>query len=128
MESDRRRNPPSSSREDTSPLFRHLRESSRHPYAPMPQFPFDYPPVPQPAPQPMVNPLSLLASLLGSMLGSGGLTNTLLLVLAGFAGLRTFRKATGQKLLLDDNAYQYIVDTLKKLIDPQTPKTPNANP
>ena len=98
------------------------------PYAPMPQLPFDYPPIPQPAPQPMINPLSLLSSLLGSMLGSGGLTNTLLLVLAGFAGIRTFRKATGQKLLLDDNAYQYIVDTLKKLIDPQTPKTPNGGP
>lgn len=96
------------------------------PYAPMPQFPFDYPPVPQPAPQPMVNPLSLLATLIGSMLGSGGLTNVLLLVLAGFAGIRTFRKATGQKLLLDDNAYQNIVDAIKKLIGPTTPQTPGA--
>jgi hypothetical protein len=92
----------------------------------MPQFPFDYPPVPQPAPQPMVNPLSLLATLIGSMLGSGGLTNVLLLVLAGFAGIRTFRKATGQKLLLDDNAYQNIVDAIKKLIGPTTPQTPGA--
>ena len=25
-------------------------------------------------------------------------------------------------------AYQNVVDTLKKLIDPQTPKNPNANP
>jgi hypothetical protein len=96
------------------------------PYAPMPQFPFDYPPVPQPAPQPMVNPLSLLTSLLGSMLGSGGLTNTLLLVLAGFAGIRTFRKVTGQKLLLDDNAYQNIVDTIKNLIGPTPPRTPGT--
>jgi hypothetical protein len=96
------------------------------PYAPTPQFPFDYPPEPQPAPQPMINPLSLLATLVGSMLGSGGLTNVLLLVLAGFAGIRTFRKATGQKLLLDDNAYQNIVDAIKKLIGPTTPPTPGT--
>ena len=51
-----------------------------------------------------------------------------LLVLAAFALIRTFRKATGQKLLLDDAAYQNVVETLKKLIDPQTPKNPNANP
>jgi hypothetical protein len=99
------------------------------PYAPMPQYPFDVPPVPQPQPQqPLVNPLSLLASLLGSLLGSGGMTNLLLLVLTAFALIRTFRKATGQKLLLDDAAYQNLVDNLKKLIDPQTPKNPNANP
>jgi len=96
------------------------------PYAPQPQFPFDYPPVPQPAPQPTINPLSLLAALLGSTLGSGGMTNLLLLVLAGFAGIRTFRKATGQKLLLDDNAYQNIVDAIKKLIGATTPPTPGA--
>ena len=96
------------------------------PYAPQPQFPFDYPPVPHPAPQPTINPLSLLATLLGSTLGSGGMTNLLLLVLAGFAGIRTFRKVTGQKLLLDDNAYQNIVDAIKKLIGPTTPPTPGT--
>ena len=102
------------------------------PYAPTTPYPFDVPLVPQQFPsqttQPAINPLSLLFSLLGGLLGSGGMTNLLLLVLAAFALIRTFRKATGQKLLLDDAAYQSVVDTLKKLIDPQTPKNPNANP
>jgi hypothetical protein len=96
------------------------------PYAPTPQFPFDYPPVPQPAPQTTINPLSLLASLLGATLGSGGMTNLLLIVLATFAAVRTFRKVTGQKLLLDDDAYRNIVDTIKNLITPTTPGTPGA--
>ena len=57
---------------------------------------------------------------------SGGLTNILLLLLAAFALIRTFRKATGQKLLLDDDAYQNVVDTLKGLIDSDT-KAKNDN-
>ena len=103
------------------------------PYLPAPSpYPFDIPPVPQPvpqpAPQPTVNPFSLLLSLFGGMLSSGGLTNFLLLALAALAAIRTFRKATGQKLLLDDTTYQNIVDALKKLIDPHTPRTPTASP
>jgi hypothetical protein len=38
--------------------------------------------------------------------------------------VRTFRKATGQKLLLDDATYQAIVDTIKSLVTPS--KTPTA--
>jgi hypothetical protein len=102
------------------------------PYPTTPKYPYEVPPVPQQFPpqttQPAINPLSLLVSLLSGLLGSGGMTNLLLLVLAAFALIRTFRKVTGQKLLLDDTAYQSVVDTLKKLIDPQTPKNPNANP
>ena len=100
-----------------------------NPYVAPQPYPIDFPPIPQPPTlQPTINPFSLLASLIGSLLGSGGMTNLLLLVLAAFALIRTFRKATGQKLLLDDAAYQNVVETLKKLIDPQTPKNPNANP
>jgi hypothetical protein len=93
-------------------------------YPPAPNFPFDLPPGPTPAPQPTVNPLGLLMNLLGGMASSGGMTNLLLLVLAGLAGVRTFRKATGQKLLLDDATYQVIVDNLKNLIAPTALKTP----
>lgn len=93
-------------------------------YPPPPNFPFDLPPGPTPVPQPTVNPLGLLVNLLGGMASSGGMTNLLLLVLAGLAGVRTFRKATGQKLLLDDATYQVIVDNLKNLITPTAPKTP----
>ena len=98
------------------------------PYYPAPSpYPFDFPPGPNPAPtpQPNVNPLSLLLSLFGGMLTSGGMTNLLLLVISGLAVVRTFRKATGQKLLLDDATFQAIVDTIKSLTTP-TPKTPNA--
>ena len=95
------------------------------PYYPAPaNFPFDLPPGPTPTPQPTVNPLGLLVSLLGGMASSSGMTNVLLLVIAGLAGVRTFRKATGQKLLLDDATYQAIVDTLKSLIAPTVPKNP----
>ena len=99
------------------------------PYYPAPSpYPFDLPPGPNPAPnpvpQPNVNPLALLLSLLGGMISSGGMTNVLLVVIAGLAMLRTFRKATGQKLLLDDATFQTIVDTLKGLITQTTPKTP----
>jgi hypothetical protein len=96
------------------------------PYVVPPAYPTNFPPVPQPQLQPTINPLSLLGNLLGATMGSGGLTNVLLLVLAAFALIRTFRKATGQKLLLDDAAYQNVVETLKKLIDPKPPNTPNA--
>jgi hypothetical protein len=97
------------------------------PYYPSPSpYPFDFPPGPNPAPapQPNVNPLSLLLSLFGGAATSGGMTNLLLLVIAGLAGVRTFRKATGQKLLLDDATYQAIVDTIKSLVTPS--KTPTA--
>ena len=95
------------------------------PYYPSPaNFPFDLPPGPTPTPQPTVNPRGLLMSLLGGMASSGGMTNVLLLVIAGLAGVRTFRKATGQKLLLDDATYQAIVDTLKSVIAPTVPKNP----
>ena len=99
-----------------------------NPYIAPQSYPINYPPIPEPTLQPSINPFTLLASLVGSLLGSGGMTNLLLLVLAAFALIRTFRKATGQKLLLDDVAYQNVVDSLKKLIDPPTPKNPNANP
>lgn len=96
------------------------------PYYPAPSpYPFDFPPGPTPAPQPNVNPLSLLLSLFGGALTSGGMTNLLLVVIAGLAVVRTFRKATGQKLLLDDATFQAIVDTLKSLVTPP-PKTPTA--
>ncbi|MFO0867368.1 MAG: hypothetical protein U0935_00340 [Pirellulales bacterium] len=58
------------------------------------------------------------------MASSSGMTNVLLLVIAGLAGVRTFRKATGQKLLFDDATYEAIVDTLKSLIAPTVPKNP----
>ena len=101
------------------------------PYYPVPSpYPFDLPPgptpAPAPAPQPNVNPLGLLFSLLGGLAGSGGMTNVLLLAIAGLATLRTFRKATGQKLLLDDATYQAIVDTIKSLTGPTVPKTPGT--
>jgi hypothetical protein len=73
-----------------------------------------------------VNPLGLLFSLLGGLAGSGGMTNVLLLAIAGLATLRTFRKATGQKLLLDDATFQAIVDTIKSLTGPTVPKTPGT--
>lgn len=99
------------------------------PYYPTPTpYPFDLPPGPNPAPnavpQPTVNPLALLLSLLGGLVSSGGMTNVLLLAIAGMATLRTFRKATGQKLLLDDATFQTIIDTLKSLTNPTIPKTP----
>ncbi len=93
--------------------------------APQP-YPFDFPPQPQPQqiPQPNINPFGLLTALLGNLLGSGGMTNLLLVVLAAFALIRTFRRATGQKLLLDDDAYQKVVDTLKGLIENETKTKP----
>lgn len=96
------------------------------PYAPN-NYPFDLPPAPPgptPAPQPTTNVVTILLTLLGSFLGSAGLTNFLLVALSALAVIRTFRKATGQKLLLDDETYQSIVDTLKSLIGPT--KTPSA--
>lgn len=85
-----------------------------------PPYSFDIPPAP--TPQPVVNPLTLLVSLLAGLMSSGGLTNLLLLVIAGLAVIRTFRKATGQKLLLDDAAFQSVIDTLKSLTNPTPPK------
>ncbi len=84
-------------------------------------FPFDFPP--QTVPQPAPNLGSLLFSLLGGLFSSGGLTNLLLLVLAGLAVIRTFRKATGQKLLLDDETFQAITEMLKSLVNPNAPKS-----
>lgn len=97
------------------------------PYYPAPSpYPFEFPPAPTPAPSPQtVNPFSLLLSLFGGMVTSGGMTNLLLLVISGLAVIRTFRKATGQKLLLDDATFQAIVDTIKSLTTP-TPKTPSV--
>ena len=92
-------------------------------------FPFEIPPptpavqpaTPTPAiPQPNASPLSLLVAVLGGMLSSGGMTNLLLIVLAGLAVVRTFRKAAGQTLLLDDNTWQALVDTIKSLATPKS--------
>jgi hypothetical protein len=63
--------------------------------------------------------------LLSTLLGSGGLTNLLLVAIAVLAAIRTLRKATGQKLLLDDATFQSVIDTLKEFAQPTKP---NANP
>ncbi|MFM7842920.1 MAG: hypothetical protein ACKPEY_01650, partial [Planctomycetota bacterium] len=77
-------------------------------------------------PQFNINPLTLLLSLLGGMVTSGGMTNLLLLVIAGLAVVRTFRKATGQKLLLDDATFQAFIDGLKSVVTPTAPKKPSG--
>ncbi|MEQ8785130.1 MAG: hypothetical protein RIC55_02490 [Pirellulaceae bacterium] len=93
-------------------------------------YPFDVPPAPapvSPTPQPTDNALSLLAGLVGGMLTSGGLTNLLLVALSALAIIRTFRKATGQQLLLEDAAYQNLIDSLKSLLPSQSPPPPTAS-
>ena len=90
---------------------------------PQPLPSFEIPPIPSVQPQPTVNAFSLLLSLFGGMLSSGGMTNLLLIILAGLAVIRTFRKATGQKLLLDDESWKTVIDTLKSLVNPSAPKT-----
>lgn len=88
------------------------------PRQPEPTVPFDIPPTPAQPPTPTgIDLVSLLLSALASLLGGSVLTNILLLVLAVMIGVREFRKATGQKLLLDDEAFSRIVESIKELID-----------
>lgn len=82
-----------------------------------PHQPVDIPPVPTPQTPSGIGLVSLLLSALGALLGSSALTNILLIALAVMIGVREFRKATGQKLLLDDEAFSRIVAEIKTLID-----------
>jgi hypothetical protein len=90
-------------------------------------YPSPYPtvpplPTPQPVPQPSLG--GMLATLLGGMLGSNGLQTFILLAILGLAGVRTFRKATNQPLLLDDAAFE----SMKKMLtDLAKAMTPNAS-
>lgn len=54
-----------------------------------PQFPFEFPPQPD---LPQIDVLSLVGTLLGRITGGNTTTNLLLTVLAGLAGMRTFRR------------------------------------
>jgi hypothetical protein len=98
-------------------------------------FPFEIPPVPSTPPNQTPTPnspsafsaLSLLVSLAGNLLSSGGTTNLLLVVIAGLAVIRTLRKATGQTLLLDDDSFQAVIDTLRNVLSPTATKNP-TNP
>jgi hypothetical protein len=72
--------------------------------------------------QPQANPSGMFFQLLMGLLGGGGMTNTLLIVIAGMSAIRTFRKATGQKLLLDDAAYQTLQNLLRSLTGTNPPK------
>jgi len=88
----------------------------------LPTLPTDWPPVtpsvpstntPDPTPSTV---LGLVAQLLTSLLAGGGVQNLLLLALLALAGVRTFRKSTGQALLLDDDQFQALSDTLHALV------------
>jgi hypothetical protein len=92
------------------------------PVSPTP-YPFDIPPAPQPT---SIDLVSLLFGMLGNLLGSGGMTNLFLLILAALAGIRTFKRATGQPLLLDDDTFNKIRDTLHDWLQPDTPNRPNS--
>ncbi len=97
--------------------------------APLPTLPFEIPPQVQPQSQPQAPQLpnlsGLLMQLLGGLLAGSGTTNLLLLIVAGLAVIRTFRKATGQKLLLDDATFATLSETLRSVLgQPTTPKAP----
>jgi len=111
---------------DYEPPFTPPPQNDPTPYAPSP---LQIPPLPTPTPSPVPVPtpqplspssglMSLFLSLLGGLLTSGGLTNLLLLGLAVLAIIRTYRKAMGYKLLLDDETYQKVVDTIRNVLDP----------
>jgi len=115
---------------DYEPPFTPPPQNDPTPYAPSPlQIPPLPTPVPSPTPVPVPSPapnpvspfsslLTLFLSLLGGLLTSGGLTNLLLLGLAVLAIIRTYRKAMGYKLLLDDETYQKVVDAVKDVLQP----------
>lgn len=109
--------PPQTTGDGYTPPFAVPPRPQPVPFAP--NNPLDFPPKPVQPPAPSLDLGSLLVKLIGGLLGGGGLTNVLLLVLAAFALIRTFRKATGQKLLLDDEAYEKLVERLKSLVQPQ---------
>jgi hypothetical protein len=54
------------------------------------------------------------------------MTNLFLLILAALAGIRTFKRATGQPLLLDDDTFNKIRDTLHDWLQPDSPNRPNS--
>lgn len=71
-----------------------------------------------PAPQPQVTPnvLSLLLQAIGGTLASQALPSLLLMVLIGVQIWRALRKATGQPLLLDDEAFERVRQIVLSLI------------
>jgi hypothetical protein len=93
-------------------------------------YPTPYPtipplPTPQPAPQPSLG--GLLATLLSGMLGSNGLQTLVLLAILVLTGIRTFRKATNQPLLLDDAAFESLKRMLTDLAKAMTPNSPDPS-
>mgnify|MGYP001608249999 CR=1 FL=1 len=80
------------------------------PLAPAPQVP-EPPSVPQGDSLAVL--LSLLFSLLGSLFGTGMLTNVLLVTIMLLSAIRTFRKATNQKLWLSDEDFEKLLAALK---------------
>lgn len=80
----------------------------------VPTLPTDWPPTPAvtPSTPTVTNVLGLVLSLLTSLATGGGAQNLLLLLLVALAGVRTFRKATGQPTLLDDDQFQALAEKL----------------
>lgn len=73
------------------------------PTNPQTQFPFEFPPT-NPDALPPIDLLSLVGTLIGRLTGGSGTTNLLLTVLAGLAGLRTFRKQNASDGSSSDSA------------------------
>jgi hypothetical protein len=110
------------------------------PFTPAPTPPNPtYPSTPYLTPYPTVPPLpasptvtqpglgSLLMSLVGGLLGSSTLQTLILVGILALAGIRTFRKATGQPLLLDDATFETVQKTLTDFARALSPGNPGPS-
>jgi hypothetical protein len=66
-------------------------------------------------------------SLVGGLLGSSTLQTLILVGILALAGIRTFRKATGQPLLLDDATFETVKNALTDFANGLSPGNPGPS-